>query len=93
MVSQDNVSQDNVRLVDVSKIARENNMAAAGTVAYLEAKGNKVLIWAGFEARARNLRMAVPKNEVTFLSKEEARLQLKPHGLSRFVSSEIRPSG
>ena len=87
------VSQDGVEVVNMSKMAREQNMAAAGIVAYLEAKGNKVLSWSGFEARAKNLRMAILKGEVTLLGKEDVRLQLKPHGLPRFVSSEIRPSG
>ena len=83
------VSQDNVRLVNVSRISREKNMTAAGTVASLEAKGDNVLSWLEFEARAKNLRMAALKGEVALLGKEEAKLQLKPHGLPRFVSSGI----
>jgi hypothetical protein len=86
-------SRDGIKAVNVSKMAREQNMSVAGVLAYLEAKGNKVLTWSGFEAKAKNLRMAVLKGEVTLLGKEETKLQLKPHGLPRFVSSEIRLSG
>ncbi len=86
------VSQDNVRLLNVSRMAREKNMTAAGTVAYVKTKGDNVLTWLEFEARARNLRIALLKGEGTLLGKE-AKLQLKPHGLPRFVSSEIRQSG
>jgi len=84
-------SRNGVEVVNISKMARQQNMIVVGVAAYLEAKGNKVLTWSGFEARAENLRMAVLKGEVALLAKEAVKLQLKPHGLPRFVSSEIQP--
>jgi hypothetical protein len=87
------ISQDGIKAVNVSKQAREQNVNVAEVVAYLEAKGNEVLTWSSFEARAKNLRMAVLKGEVTLLGKEEAKLQLQPPNLPRFVSGEIRQSG
>lgn len=87
------ISRDSIKAVNVSKMAREQNVNVAEVVAYLEAKGNEVLAWLDFEAKARNLRMAVLNGEVTLLGKQEARLQLQPPDLPRFVSDEIRQSG
>lgn len=87
------ISQDSIKAVNVSKMAREQNVNVAEVVAYLEVKGNEVLTWSSFEARAKNLRMAVLKGEVTLVGKEQAKLQLQPPDLPRFVSSEIRQSG
>ena len=84
------ISQDGIKAVNVSKMAREQNVNVAEVVAYLEAEGHEVLTWSSFEARAKNLRMAVLNGEVTLLGKEEARLQLQPPDLPRFVSDEIR---
>jgi hypothetical protein len=81
-------SPDGINTVNVSKLAREQNMDIAGIVAYLEAKGNEVLTWSSFEARAKDLRRAVLMGQMTLLGKEEAKLQLKPPGLPHFVSSE-----
>jgi hypothetical protein len=87
------ISQDNVKAVNVSKMAREQNVNVAEVIAYLEAKGNEVLTWSSFEDRAKNLRRAVLKGEMTLLGREEAKLQLQPPELPRFVNSEIGQSG
>jgi hypothetical protein len=84
-------SCDSVKVVNVSGIAREQNMTTAAVIAYLEAKGNKVLIWSGFEAMAKNLRMAILRGEVRLLEEEGAKLRLKPDGLLLPASSENRP--
>jgi hypothetical protein len=83
------VGPDGINIVNLSKLAREQNMDIAGIVAYLEAKGNEVLTWASFEARTRNLRMAVLKGQMTLMEKEEDKLQLKPPASPHFVSNEI----
>jgi hypothetical protein len=87
------IGPDGINIVNVSKLAREQNMDVVGILAYLEAKGNEVLTWSSFEARAKNLRAAVLNGEVTLLGKQEARLQLQPPDSPRFVSGEIRQSG
>jgi hypothetical protein len=85
-------SCDSLRVVNVSGIAREQDMTVATVAAYLEAKGNKVFVWSSFEAMAKNLRMAILKGEVTILGKEEARPQLNPDGLLPLASGEIPSS-
>ena len=87
------ISRDGIKAVNVSKMAREQNASVAGVIAYLQAKGNEVLVWSDFEARARSLRMAVLNGRVTLLGKQEARLQLQAPDLPRFVSDEIRRDG
>jgi len=87
------ISQDNAKAVNVSKMAREQNVNVAEVIAYLEAKGNEVLTWSSFEDRAKNLRRAVLKGEMTLLGREESKLQLQPPKLPRFVNSEIGQSG
>jgi len=74
-------------------MAREQNVNVAEVIAYLEAEGNQVLAWSDFEARARNLRMAVLNGDVTLLGKQEARLQLQPPDSPRFVNDDIPESG
>lgn len=58
------ISEDNIRLVNVSKMAREWDMTVMDVVAYLKEKGNEVLSWPEFEARARNMRRAVLSGEL-----------------------------
>ena len=87
------ISRDGIEAVNVSKMARGQNSNIAKVVAYLEARGNEVLAWSDFEARARNLRMAVLNGEVTLLGTQEAKLQLQPPDSPRFVSDEIQQSG
>lgn len=84
------ISQDSIKVVNVSKMAREQNVNVAEVVSYLEAKGHEVLTWSSFKARATNLRMAILKGETTLLGREEAKLQLEPPDLPRLVNSEIR---
>jgi hypothetical protein len=54
---------DDVKLINVSGIARGRGTAVAQVVAYLEQTGYAVLSWPEFEARAENLRMAALKGE------------------------------
>ena len=84
------ISRDGIKAVNVSKMAREQNSNIAQVVTHLGARGNEVLAWSDFEARARNLRMAVLNGEVTLLGTQETRLQLQPPDSPRFVSDEIR---
>jgi hypothetical protein len=86
------ISRHDIKAVNVSKMAREQNANVAEVVAYLEANGSQVLTWSDFEARARNLRISVLKGETTLLGKQEAKLQLQPSDSPRLVSSETRPS-
>lgn len=81
------VSEDNIRLVNVSQMARERGMTIMSVVAYLRQKGDEVLNWQEFEARAKNLRVAALKGELTFPDKEEPlKLQVKSHEPPRLVS-------
>jgi hypothetical protein len=85
------VSEDNIRLVNVSQMARERGMTIMNVVAYLRQKGNEVLNWQEFEARAKNLRVAALKGELTFPDKEEPlKLQVKSHEPPRLVSRVTR---
>lgn len=81
------VSEDNIELVNVSKMARERNTTVTSVLAYLKQKGNEVLGWPEFEARARGLRIAAFRGELTFLAKEPAKLYLKSHDSPHFVGS------
>jgi len=73
-------SWDGIKAVNISKMAREQNMSVAEVVAYLEKKGNKVLSWPEFEARARALRIAALNGQLTFPEKgEPAKLQMRVH--------------
>ena len=86
------ISEDsNIRLVNVSKMARERDMSIMDAIAYLKQKGSEVLSWQEFEARAKNLRIAALKGWLTFPEKEEpAKLQVKPHDSPHLVSRAIR---
>ena len=72
------VSEDNMRLVNVSKMARERNMAIISVVAELKQKGNEVLGWQEFEARARNMREAVLSGKLVL--EEKRKPQALPTG-------------
>jgi hypothetical protein len=87
------ISRDSIKAVNVSKMAREQNVNVAEVVTHLEARGNEVLTWSDLEARAGNLRMAALNGEAPLLGTQEARLQLRPPDLPRFASDEIRQSG
>jgi len=81
------VSENNVELVNVSKMARERDMSVAGVVAYLEGKGHRLLSWLEFEAKARGLRIAALKGKLIFPDKEEPlKLQVKPHDSLRLLA-------
>lgn len=69
------VSSNGIKLINVSGIARERSMTVAEVVAYLEKRGNKVLSWPEFEAKAQNLRMAALKGEAEHLGIEKAALE------------------
>ena len=49
---------NDIRLVNIAKTARERNMDIISVVVDLKQKGNEVLHWEEFEARARNMRRA-----------------------------------
>jgi len=66
------VSEDNIRLINVSKIARERDMTVAQVLAYLQRAGEQVLSWLEFEARAKELRTDALKGEATHLGIEKA---------------------
>lgn len=68
-------SLDDVKLVNVSGMARGRGMAVAQVIAYLEGRGYKVLSWPEFEAAAHNLRMAALKGEAEHLGIEKATLE------------------
>jgi len=61
------VSGDNIRVVNVSKIARERNITVAQVLAYLQRAGEQVLNWPEFAAEAEKLRMAALKGEAPHL--------------------------
>ena len=52
------VKGNDIRLVNIAKTARERNMDIISVVVDLKQKGNEVLHWEEFEARARNMRRA-----------------------------------
>ena len=66
------VSEDNVRVVNVSKMARERDMTVAQVLAYLQRAGEQVLSWLEFEARAKKLRIDALKGEAANLGIEKA---------------------
>ena len=66
---------DGIRLINMSKRAREQDMSIDDAVVYLQREGTEVLGWPEFEARARNMRRAVISGELVL---EERR---KPQGL------------
>lgn len=55
---------DRIRLVNVSEIARKQDMSIDDAVAYLQRRGNEVLGWPEFEARAKDMRRAVISGEL-----------------------------
>lgn len=58
------IREDNIKLVNLSKMAREWDMPIMDVVAYLKQKGNEILNWQEFEARVKNMRRAVLSGEV-----------------------------
>jgi len=69
------VSEDNIRLINVSKMARERDMTVAQVLAYLQRGGEQVLSWLEFEARAKKLRIGALKGEATHLEIESTGLE------------------
>jgi hypothetical protein len=69
------VSSDDVKLINVSGIARERGIPITEVVTHLEQKGYKVFSWSEFEARAENLRMAALRGEVAHPEIEKAGLE------------------
>lgn len=68
-------SNDDMKLINVSGIARGRGMTVAEVVAYLMKEGYKVFSWPEFEAEAENLRMAALKGEAEHLGIEKAALE------------------
>jgi len=69
------VSEDNIRLINVSKMARERDMTVAQVLPYLQRGGEQVLSWLEFEARAKKLRIDALKGEAAHLGIEKASLE------------------
>jgi len=69
------VSEDNIRLINVSKMARERDMTVAQVLAYLRRTGEQVLNWPEFESEAEKLRMAAIKGEAPHLETQIASLE------------------
>jgi len=68
-------STGDMRLINVSAIARERGISATEAATYLEQQGYKLFNWPEFEARAENLRMAALEGEAAHLGIEEAGLE------------------
>jgi hypothetical protein len=66
------VSEDNIRLINVSKMARERDMTVAQVLAYVQRAGEQVLSWLEFESRAKKLRIDALKGEAAHLGIEKA---------------------
>jgi hypothetical protein len=64
-----------MKLINVSGIARERGISVTEVVAYLEQTDYKVFSWPEFETRAEDLRMAALRGETTHLGIEEAALE------------------
>jgi hypothetical protein len=68
-------SNDNMRLINVSGIARERGIPITEAITYLEQEGYKVLSWQEFEAKTEYLRMAALRGEAAHLGIEKAGLE------------------
>jgi len=68
-------SNDGMKLINVSGIARERDIRVTEVITYLEQEGYKVFSWPEFEARAENLRMAALRGEAAHLEIERAGLE------------------
>lgn len=60
-------SNDDMKLVNVSGIARERGISVNEVIVYLEQEGYKVFSWPEFEAEAENLRIAALEGEAAHL--------------------------
>ena len=58
------IREDNIKLVNLSKMARKWDMPIMDVVAYLKQKGNEILNWQEFEARVKNMRRGVLSGEM-----------------------------
>jgi len=86
------VSEDNIRLVNVSKMAREWDMTVMDVVAYLKQKGNEILNWPEFEVRARNMRRDVLSGELV-LGERQKPQSLPVGGQPKWVRvSSVEPT-
>lgn len=77
------VSGGNIRLENVSKMAREWDVTITDVVAYLKQKGNEVISWQEFEARAKNMRRAVLSGELVLGERQKP--QALPGGQPKWV--------
>lgn len=66
---------DDMKLINVSGMARGRGMTVAQVIAYLERGGYRVLKWPEFVAKADNLRRAALRGEAEHLGIEKAALQ------------------
>ena len=68
-------SIDDMKLINVSGMARGRGMTVAQVIAYLKAEGYSVFSWPEFEAEVGNLRMAALRGEAEHLGIERAVLE------------------
>jgi hypothetical protein len=68
-------SNDDAKLINVSKMARDRGISTTEVVTDLEQQGHKILSWPEFEAMAEDLRVAALRGEAAHLRIEEAGLE------------------
>ena len=68
-------SNDEAKLINVSKIARGRGISATEVITHLEQQGYKVFSWPEFEAKVEDLRIAALRGEAAHLGIEEAGLE------------------
>lgn len=68
-------SSDDMKLINVSEMARGRGISATEVITCLEHEGYKVFSWPEFEGRAENLRIATLRGEVAHLGVEEVGLE------------------
>jgi len=66
---------DNMKLINVSAMARGRGISATEVITYLEQEGYKVFSWPEFEAKAENLRIAALRGEAVHLGIEQLDLE------------------
>jgi len=68
-------SSDDMKLINVSSIARRRGISATEVITYLEQEGYKVFSWPEFEGKAENLRSAALRGEAVHLGIEQLDLE------------------
>lgn len=60
------ISEGRLEVMNISKMAREQNTSVTQVIASLEKEGNQVFTWPDFEARAREARKAALEGQLIF---------------------------